>query len=353
MLKVELQGIRKCFGSKVIIPDLDLSIQSGEFLALVGPSGCGKSTLLRMIAGLEDADSGEIRMDGRRVNELGGKDRQVAMVFQNYALYPQMTVRDNLGFALRMARVERRERERRIEEIAEILGLAQLLDRKPAQLSGGQKQRVAMGRAMIRRPRVLLFDEPLSNLDAQLRIRMRAEIALLHRKVRSTVIYVTHDQGEAMTLADRIAVLNQGRVEQVGAPLDIYHEPATTFVASFIGTPPMNFLPSSFLPESVTGAGTRVGFRPESVRLLPAGEAGSALLAIGPGRVQLLEPLGSVSYVHLRIGDQLVVAELRGGRGPSPGSEVTVAVDPSALFHFDANGQRTGAPVTAGRELSP
>lgn len=348
MSKVELQGVRKCFGPKVIIPNLDLSIKSGEFLALVGPSGCGKSTLLRMIAGLEDVDSGEIRMDGRRVNELLGKERQVAMVFQNYALYPQMTVRENLGFALRVARVDRREMERRIHDIAEILGLEQLLDRKPSQLSGGQKQRVAMGRAMIRRPRVLLFDEPLSNLDAQLRIRMRAEIAMLHRSIRSTVVYVTHDQVEAMTLADRIVVLNQGRVEQVGAPLEVYHDPATSFVASFIGTPPMNFLPASLFPRAVASRAAKVGFRPESARLLGVGVSDPGLVPVGPGRIQLLEPLGSVTFAHLRVGDHVIVAELRSGDRPSPGAEVRLAVDPSALFHFDALERRFAVPEPLG-----
>ncbi|NNN05713.1 MAG: ATP-binding cassette domain-containing protein, partial [Elusimicrobia bacterium] len=248
MADVELTRVRKSFGAVTILHELSLTARSGEFLVLVGPSGCGKSTLLRLVAGLETPTAGQVTIGGRRVDGLNPKDRGVAMVFQNYALYPHMTVRENMGFALKLAGVPRAEIAARTDEAARVLSLETQLDKKPGQLSGGQKQRVAMGRAMTRRPQVFLFDEPLSNLDAQLRVQMRAEIARLHRTLKSTVIYVTHDQVEAMTLADRIAVLRGGRVEQIGAPLDVYHDPSTRFVAQFIGTPAMNFLPASAAP---------------------------------------------------------------------------------------------------------
>lgn len=335
MAKVELKSVCKSFGAVDVIPELNLEIESGEFVSLVGPSGCGKSTILRMVAGLEDPTSGEIRIDGRVVNDVNPKDRGLAMVFQNYALYPHMTVRQNLGFALKMAKIDIREAERRILETAEVLGLQELLERKPSQLSGGQKQRVAMGRAMVRRPKVLLFDEPLSNLDAQLRIKVRSEIALLHKKLRSTVIYVTHDQVEAMTLSTRIAVLNRGHLEQVGAPLDVYHKPRTRFVASFIGTPPMNFMPASRISSNVSRAQAEtVAFRPECTRLVA--ESGS--IEVGKGQVSLIEPLGSMTHVHLRMAENNVIAELKSDRIPQLNDEVSLWVSPKDFFFFDSNG---------------
>ena len=242
MASVELQGLRKAFGSVEVIHGVDLAVRDGEFVALVGPSGCGKSTLLRIIAGLEDATDGDVLIGDRIVTELTSRQRNVAMVFQNYALYPHMTVRDNMGFNLRLSGDSRAEIRRKVEDAARLLELTELLGRRPFQLSGGQRQRVAMGRAIVRDPAVFLFDEPLSNLDAKLRVQMRAEIKALHQKVRTTAIYVTHDQIEAMTLADRVVVLNGGRIEQQGSPLELYRNPANLFVAGFIGSPAMNFL---------------------------------------------------------------------------------------------------------------
>ena len=242
MASVELQGLRKAFGSVEVIHGVDLAVRDGEFVALVGPSGCGKSTLLRIIAGLEDATDGDVLIGDRIVTELTSRQRNVAMVFQNYALYPHMTVRDNMGFNLRLSGDSRAEIRRKVEDAARLLELTELLGRRPYQLSGGQRQRVAMGRAIVRDPAVFLFDEPLSNLDAKLRVQMRAEIKALHQKVRTTAIYVTHDQIEAMTLADRVVVLNNGRIEQAGSPLELYRNPANLFVAGFIGSPSMNFL---------------------------------------------------------------------------------------------------------------
>jgi ABC-type sugar transport system ATPase subunit len=340
MAKVTLQSIHKSFGPVTIIPELNLEIGSGEFVALVGPSGCGKSTLLRMVAGLEDPTRGTIKIGDRAVNNVSPKERGVAMVFQNYALYPHMTVRENLGFALKMSKTDPKESERRIQEASEILGLKDLLERRPSQLSGGQKQRVAMGRAMVRQPQVLLFDEPLSNLDAQLRIKVRSEIALLHKRVKSTVIYVTHDQVEAMTLADRIAILNKGNLEQYGSPLDVYHHPKTQFVASFIGTPPMNFLPAAQVSAQVStaSAGAAVaGFRPEVTHLK---QSGGVLVQLGRGRVSLVEPLGSLTHVHVRVGDSMVVAEMRSESIPAWDQEVGVWLDPKELFYFNSQGAR-------------
>jgi ABC-type sugar transport system ATPase subunit len=352
MAKVTLKSIHKSFGPVIIIPELNLEIESGEFVALVGPSGCGKSTLLRMVAGLEDPTRGTISIGDRAVNNVSPKERGVAMVFQNYALYPHMTVRENLGFALKMSKTDPKEANRRIQEASEILGLQELLERRPSQLSGGQKQRVAMGRAMVRQPQVLLFDEPLSNRDAQLRIKVRSEIALLHKRVKSTVIYVTHDQVEAMTLADRIAILNKGNLEQYGSPLDVYHHPKTQFVASFIGTPPMNFLPaaqvnvaaSGAAPMAVKDGATVAGFRPEVTHLKQTGAAtskdGASLVQLGRGRVSLVEPLGSLTHVHVRVGESMVVAEIRSESIPAWDQEVGVWLDPKELFYFNSQGAR-------------
>jgi ABC-type sugar transport system ATPase subunit len=343
MAKVTLQSIHKSFGPVIIIPELNLEIESGEFVALVGPSGCGKSTLLRMVAGLEDPTRGTIRIGDRSVNNVSPKERGVAMVFQNYALYPHMTVRENLGFALKMSKTDSKEAARRIQEASEILGLQELLERRPSQLSGGQKQRVAMGRAMVRQPQVLLFDEPLSNLDAQLRIKVRSEIALLHKRVKSTVIYVTHDQVEAMTLADRIAILNKGNLEQYGTPMDVYHHPKTQFVASFIGTPPMNFLPAGSIKVNGPSAASVAGFRPEVTRvqsLASKSPGGAPLVQLGQGRVSLVEPLGSTTHVHVRVGESMVVAEIRSDTVPTWDQEVSVWLDPKELFYFNSQGAR-------------
>lgn len=242
MASIDIANIKKSYGTHPVLHDVDLKISDGEFVVLVGPSGCGKSTLLRMIAGLESVTGGEIRIAGRRVNELAPKDRDIAMVFQNYALYPHMTVADNMAFSLMLAARPKSEIDKRVGVAAEILGLSKLLDRYPRQLSGGQRQRVAMGRAIVRDPQVFLFDEPLSNLDAKLRVAMRAEIKELHQRLKTTTVYVTHDQIEAMTMADKIVVMHDGIVEQIGAPLELYDNPANLFVAGFIGSPAMNML---------------------------------------------------------------------------------------------------------------
>jgi ABC-type sugar transport system ATPase subunit len=341
MAKVELQGIRKNFGDLTIIPALDLTIESGEFVALVGPSGCGKSTLLRMIAGLDDPSGGSIRIAGQAVNDVSPKMRGVAMVFQNYALYPHMSVRENLGFSLKMSKLDPKEASERIAEASDILGLQELLDRKPSQLSGGQKQRVAMGRAMVRQPKVLLFDEPLSNLDAQLRIKVRSEIAHLHRRIKSTVIYVTHDQVEAMTLADRIAILNKGNLEQYGSPLEVYHRPRTQFVASFIGTPPMNFVPSAKL--SLRGSvpqSENTGFRPEMTHFSSDRVSDTSLVQVGRGTVTLVEPLGSTTYVHLKMGESNIIGEMRTHPQYKIDQELSVWLNPKELFFFDGEGKQ-------------
>src|SRR5690348_10887727 len=252
MASVSFQNVEKAFGSTKVIHGISFDIHDGEFMVLVGPSGCGKSTLLRMLAGLEEITSGTIAIDGRTVNDVDSKDRDIAMVFQSYALYPHMSVRDNMGFSLRLRKADKREVESRVARAAKILNLEPYLERFPRELSGGQRQRVAMGRAIVRDPKVFLFDEPLSNLDAKLRVQMRTEIKKVHQKVRTTTVYVTHDQVEAMTLADRVVVMNAGLIEQVGSPNDLYHAPATKFVAGFIGSPAMNFMPCQL--EQAAGA---------------------------------------------------------------------------------------------------
>ena len=313
MASVDIVRVRKSFGSTEVIHCVDVEIPDGEFVVLVGPSGCGKSTLLRLIAGLEEIGSGEIAIGGRVVNHVPPKERDVAMVFQNYALYPHMTVYENMAFSLRLRRASRAEMDRAVEKVAAILNLGALLDRYPRQLSGGQRQRVAMGRAIIRDPRVFLFDEPLSNLDARLRVRMRAEIKTLHQTLKTTTIYVTHDQIEAMTMADRIVVMNEGLVEQTGAPLELYDAPANRFVAGFIGSPAMNFLEGTVrggavetqagvilpLPEPRSAEnGRRVvcGIRPEHLAL---GPEGSGI----PVEVSVVEPTGSDTLMVGRTTD--------------------------------------------------
>ncbi len=337
MASVDLRKAKKQYGNFVVIPELDLDIRSGEFMVLVGPSGCGKSTLLRMVAGLEDISGGTVSIDGKVVNDLSPKARNVAMVFQNYALYPHMTVRQNLAFALKLSKMPQAEIDARVEEAAAMLGLTENLPKKPGNLSGGQKQRVAMGRAMVRRPSIFLFDEPLSNLDAQLRVKMRSEISLLHRNQKATTIYVTHDQVEAMTLADRIAVMYQGSLEQVGTPLEVYHDPATQFVASFIGTPSMNFLPAPTFPKGLAPARTNVvGFRPEKTLF---GDT-SGGLSLGDAKVILVERLGTVAHVHLLLGVHSLVAECRADEAPKLEATLSLYTDPKALFFFDGEGKR-------------
>ncbi len=315
MATVDIRGVKKAYGTTAVIHGVDVEIRDGEFVVLVGPSGCGKSTLLRMIAGLENITGGEILIGNRVVNEVPPKERDIAMVFQNYALYPHMTVADNMGFSLKLRKAPKSEIDGRVQRAAGILGLTHLLDRFPRQLSGGQRQRVAMGRAIVREPQVFLFDEPLSNLDAKLRVQMRTEIKELHQRQNTTTVYVTHDQIEAMTMADKIVVMHDGIVEQIGAPLDLYDRPANQFVAGFIGSPAMNFikgtvrvngkasfvtdggatLPLEAVPAGINGKRAVYGLRPEHVRLDPAGV---------PVQIIVVEPTGSEILAVARIGDE-------------------------------------------------
>jgi multiple sugar transport system ATP-binding protein len=352
MASVLIKDVRKSFGSTEVLHGVSVDIADGEFVILVGPSGCGKSTLLRMIAGLENITGGEIWIGGRVVNTVPPKERDIAMVFQNYALYPHMTVRDNMAFSLELAKAPKAVIERQVQRAAEILGMTQLLNRYPRQLSGGQRQRVAMGRAIVRDPQVFLFDEPLSNLDAKLRVQMRAEIKELHQQLKNTVVYVTHDQIEAMTMADKIVVMNAGKVEQMGAPLDLYDRPANLFVAGFIGSPAMNFLRGriengSFrcdddtawpLPPRLNGApGTRAiyGIRPEHIQLAPHGNRAT---------VHLVEPTGSETQVIAKLGASHIVCASRERIAAQPGDTIGVAADPMLAHLFDAEtGRRLDA----------
>jgi multiple sugar transport system ATP-binding protein len=341
MAPVTLSSIRKSFGPTDILHGIDVDIGDGEFIVLVGPSGCGKSTLLRMLAGLETISAGEIRIGGRVVNDLEPKDRDIAMVFQNYALYPHMTVATNMGFSLEHRGGSRAEIAERVRWAADILDLTHLLDRYPRQLSGGQRQRVAMGRAIVRNPQVFLFDEPLSNLDAKLRVVMRGEIKALHQRLGVTTVYVTHDQVEAMTMADRIVVMNAGRVEQVGAPLDLYDRPANLFVAGFIGSPAMNIIAGTVadgrftagatslpLPTAVGTTGpVRYGIRPEHLLLSPEGLEAS---------VRLVEPMGSETQVTMALGDHTLVGVFRERIAARPGETIRVQPDLAAVHLFDA-----------------
>ena len=334
------------------IHGIDLAIEDGSFCVFVGPSGCGKSTLLRMIAGLEDISDGRIKIDAKPVNDLEPARRGIGMVFQSYALYPHMTVRGNMSFGLRATGTSKQETERRLGEAAAVLQLDTLLDRRPSQLSGGQRQRVAIGRAIVREPKVFLFDEPLSNLDAELRVQMRVEIAKLHRQLGNTMIYVTHDQTEAMTLADKIVVLRQGRIEQAGAPLDLYADPDTAFVAGFIGSPRMNFLAGTVGAEGhialadgsraempwraeppAPGTAVQVGIRPEHLSF-----DGPARLRVA---VDAVEQLGGVSYVYGHAsGGERVVVEERGPTGARAGETVEVGFEPRHLRVFGKEGER-------------
>jgi len=357
MASVSLRNVRKVYpGGAVGVDGVDLEIRDGEFVVLVGPSGCGKSTTLRMIAGLEEISSGEIEIGGRVVNEVLPKDRDIAMVFQNYALYPHMTVRENLAFGLKLRKVPRDEIERRIAEAAAVLGIEPYLDRRPKALSGGQRQRVAVGRAIVRNPAVFLFDEPLSNLDAKMRTQMRVEIKRLHARLGATMIYVTHDQIEAMTMGDRIVVMEGGRIRQAGAPLEVYGHPADRFVAGFIGTPPMNFfegrvergaggapvfrfgtaalpLPAGWaaLPD---GPAT-LGVRPEAVSPAPDGAPGALLDA----EVDVVEPMGAETYVYAAAAGASFIARVPSGAPVRAGTRARFLLDLSraSLFGPDGN----------------
>jgi multiple sugar transport system ATP-binding protein len=356
MAAVLLKGVTKRFGETRVIEGLDLEIRDQEFMVLVGPSGCGKSTALRMVAGLEDVTSGTISIGDRVVNDVPPKDRDIAMVFQSYALYPHMTVRENLEFGLKIRKTPPAEMDRLVAEAAQILGIDQLLQRKPKELSGGQRQRVALGRAIVRKPSVFLFDEPLSNLDAKLRVQMRAEIKKLQARLKVTAIYVTHDQVEAMTMGHRIAVLHAGKLQQVGAPLDLYERPANLFVAAFIGTPPMSFFPATLeaggtalackgftlpVPSRLRGAvagrgGARlvVGLRPENV--VGEGRAPRGETAPLDVTVEIAEPLGDEVVVHARVGGEPLVFKQDPHRPAPIGAALKVQVELDALHLFDA-----------------
>ena len=357
MASVTIQAVKKNFGSVPILHGVDIEIRDGSFTVLVGPSGCGKSTLLRMIAGLEQISGGEIRIGERRVNDLQPKERDIAMVFQNYALYPHMTVRENMAFSLALAKVEKTAAEAKVARAAEILALTPLLDRYPRQLSGGQRQRVAMGRAIVRDPQVFLFDEPLSNLDAKLRVAMRSELKELHQRLKTTSIYVTHDQIEAMTMGDKIVVMRDGRIEQTGGPLDLYDHPANQFVAGFIGSPAMNFLPGTLRRSSgsahvelkdgtqltaparaggVDGQPVVFGTRPEHLTLVDAGGI--------PAKVVVMEPTGMDTFEACRHEGVELSAVFRERHDFAPGSTVHLLPDLQRAHLFDAGtGQRLAA----------
>ena len=342
MASVSFSSIQKSFGSTKVLHGISLDIADGEFMVLVGPSGCGKSTLLRMLAGLEDITGGEIAIDSRVVNELDSKDRDIAMVFQSYALYPHLTVAENMGFSLRL-RSERKDLiQSRVESAAKILNLQSLLHRYPRELSGGQRQRVAMGRAIVRDPKVFLFDEPLSNLDAKLRVAMRAEIKALHQRLKTTTVYVTHDQVEAMTMADRIAVMNEGRIEQLGEPLELYDRPANLFVAQFIGSPAMNVFEGSYHNDFIEALGARwpvsgaraaagqrvkYGIRPEHINLAAAGiEA----------EVVVVEPMGAETELLVKVANQTLTLMTHGRSSIGPGERAFLAPRVEHVHLFDA-----------------
>ena len=368
---VELKGVSKSFGSISVIKGVDLTIEKGEFVVFVGASGSGKSTLLRMIAGLESVSAGDIRIGGRDVTFDEPAERGIAMVFQSYALYPHMNVYDNIAFNLRLAHVSREEIATRVKEAARILRLEQLLTRSPAQLSGGQRQRVAIGRAIVRNPKVFLFDEPLSNLDAALRVQMRLEIERLHRELGTTMIYVTHDQVEAMTLADRIVALDNGVIQQVGPPLELYARPNNLFVAGFIGSPKMNLLPAKV--DSVSGghatiaidahAGTQImhagdrlragdaltlGIRPEALRIFDATTEAPPDLITLPARIESIERLGNITYTYLDGGTpEVITVQIMGDAALAAGQDVRVGLSPTSLHIFDAAGAALGTAAAS------
>ncbi|WP_299776019.1 ABC transporter ATP-binding protein [uncultured Tateyamaria sp.] len=360
MAQVTLSNVIKRYGALQVVHGVDLEINDSEFVVLVGPSGCGKSTTLRMIAGLEPISAGEIVIGDRVVNDLPPRHRNISMVFQNYALYPHMTVRENLGFSLKIAQRSQSEIDVAVDEAAEILSLTEYMDRKPSALSGGQRQRVAMGRAIVRHPDVFLFDEPLSNLDAKLRTQMRTEIKKLHQKVQSTIIYVTHDQVEAMTLADRIVIMRDGHIEQVGTPLEVFEAPSNTFVATFIGSPPMNLLngevidgqialadgsrvalPEQFQKNTVPGQQVILGFRADN--LMPSGhampmEGASAEIDL---TVNLSEPLGTETLLFATISGSEIQAKMLNPRPVLPGEQLSFQLDLTRCHLFDAETQKS------------
>jgi multiple sugar transport system ATP-binding protein len=336
--RLELESVSKAFGGVGALRGITLSVADGELLVVVGPSGCGKSTLLSVIAGLDAPTGGTVRIDGREVNDLSPRERDVAMVFQSYALYPHMTVRRNLAFPLEAARLPRRDAAARVREVSELLGLEDLLDRRPAALSGGQRQRVALGRALVRRPKVFLFDEPLSNLDAALRVSVRAELKKLHERLGATFVYVTHDQAEAMTLADRVAVLRDGGLEQLGTPREIYASPATSFVARFVGTPPVNLVPPRAL--GIDAGGLEVALRPEDLGVSRAAPGGGL-----EARVWLVEPMGPETWVTVERDGVRLVARCEPSFEAEPGTAVGLSFDRARLHWFDARtGRRAAAP---------
>lgn len=354
MASLELKDVRKSFGSTPVLDDLSLTLESREFIAFLGPSGSGKSTLLRIIAGLETADAGEVWLEGRRIDQLPPGERGVAMVFQHYALYPHMSARENMAFGLKNARIPREEIERRITDASRVLEIDPLLDRKPGQMSGGQRQRVAIGRALVKEPKLFLLDEPLSNLDAALRLRTRVELAQLRQRVDAAIIMVTHDQAEAMTLADRIVVMNDRRIQQVGPPMEIYNRPANIFVAQFVGSPTMNLIPASIVeneseyaslkigdgtrvntrvPRSALPKGSqlRIGIRPEAVRVEAKGETKT--------KVELVERLGERTLVYGRLSDgYAITAEDEADSKLKIGDEVSLKLEGAAAHIFDADG---------------
>jgi multiple sugar transport system ATP-binding protein len=342
MAAVSFHELRKDFGKTRVLHGVSLDISDGEFMVLVGPSGCGKSTLLRMLAGLEDISAGSIVIDGRVVNHVESKDRDIAMVFQSYALYPHMTVRDNMGFSLKLRKDSRERVAERVSVAARILNLEPYLERYPRELSGGQRQRVAMGRAIVRDPKVFLFDEPLSNLDAKLRVAMRSEIKALHQRLKTTTVYVTHDQVEAMSMADRIAVMNDGRIEQLGGPLELYDRPVNLFVAQFIGSPAMNVFEGTFSGAEVQALGARwpvdgagaaegqrvmYGIRPEH---LQSGGVGI------PAEVRIVEPMGAQTELRVKVQDQSLTVTMHGRSRAGPGDRVLLAPQAAHAHLFDA-----------------
>ncbi len=354
MAAVSMRGVSKSYGSTAVVKSLDLEVKDGEFMVFVGPSGCGKSTMLRMIAGLEDITSGELFIDGVRANALRPAERGAAMVFQSYALYPHMTVADNMGFALKMQGVPKAERDDAVQRAAQSLHITELLQRTPKQLSGGQRQRVAIGRAIVRKPKVFLFDEPLSNLDAALRVSMRIELSRLHKELGTTMIYVTHDQVEAMTLGDRIAVFNKGRIEQLGAPMDLYAQPANEFVATFLGAPRINLIQRTgpgptgaqaalwaAASRQAPAATQKVGVRPEHLRLSNTQDG-------VPAHIMLVEHLGDVSIVHLRVEGvaDLLTAKLSTHQASlAAGQEVRLEFDLAHALAFSQAGQLLQKPA--------
>jgi len=341
MASIKLEKIAKNYGTVAAVKDIDLTIEDGEFVVLVGPSGCGKSTTLRMIAGLEEISGGQLMMGTEIVNELTPKQRNIAMVFQNYAIYPHMSVRQNIGFGLYTSHLRRDERNRQIEEVAQMLGLTELLERRPAALSGGQRQRVAIGRAIIRNPLAFLFDEPLSNLDAQLRAQMRIEIKKLHQRLKTTTIYVTHDQVEAMTLADRVVVMKEGRILQIGTPQELYDAPVDVFTARFIGSPSMNLLPVTIMMVEKNPSlkvGQLLGVRPQALLVgeTPPPANGFTIEA----DVTVIEPLGAETLVHLEVQGQPLIATAQGKFLPASGARLTCHAAPGQLYLFDAETEK-------------